>query len=83
MEIIERLEPTRRGPYAGAVFYRGFDGALDSAIAIRQISLHRGMAYVQSGAGIVADSDPAAELRETQAKAGAALAALDRAEAML
>ena len=81
MEIIDRLEPTRRGAYAGAVFYCGFDGSLDSAIAIRQISLHGGMAYVQAGAGIVADSDPEAELRETQAKARAALAALDRAEA--
>ena len=80
MEIIDALEPTRRGPYAGAVFYRGFDGALDSAIAIRVVHMENGMAYVQSGAGIVADSVPEKELHETLGKAGASLAALDRAE---
>ena len=82
MEIIETLEPTRRGPYAGAVFYRGFDGSLDSAIAIRVVLIEKGTAYIQSGAGIVADSDPEAELRETLGKAGASLAALDRAEGL-
>lgn len=80
MEIIEALEPTRRGPYAGAVFYRGFDGALDSAIAIRTVFLTRGTAYVQAGAGIVIDSDPDSELRETEGKARAAMAALERSE---
>ena len=82
MEIIEALEPTRRGPYAGAVFYRGFDGSLDSAIAIRVVLVEKGVAYVQSGAGIVADSDPEKELQETLGKAGASLAALDRAEGL-
>lgn len=82
MEIIEALEPTRRGPYAGAVFYRGFDGSLDSAIAIRVVLVQRGVASIQSGAGIVADSDPETELQETLGKAGAALAALDRAESL-
>jgi len=82
MEIIETLEPTRRGPYAGAVFYRGFDGSLDSAIAIRVVHMEKGTAFVQSGAGIVADSDAETELRETLGKAGASLAALDRAEAL-
>jgi anthranilate synthase component 1 len=62
------------------VFYRGFDGTLDSAIAIRVVLVEKGTAYIQSGAGIVADSDPEAELRETLGKAGASLAALDRAE---
>jgi hypothetical protein len=72
MEIIETLEPTRRGPYAGAVFYRGFDGSLDSAIAIRVVSLwrraRRSSSPVRESS---ADSDPEAELRETLGKAGA------------
>ncbi|MEW6423926.1 MAG: anthranilate synthase component I [Bacillota bacterium] len=69
MEIIEELEPTRRGPYAGAVGYVGFNGNLDTAITIRTVVFHRGCAYVQAGAGIVADSDPAKEYAETVNKA--------------
>lgn len=77
MEIIDALEPTRRGPYAGAVGYVGWGGmTMDTAIAIRTVVMHRGRAYAQAGAGIVADSDPEAEFRETEAKAGAVLAAL-------
>ncbi|MDX2192489.1 MAG: chorismate-binding protein [Gemmatimonadales bacterium] len=77
MEIIDELEPTRRGPYAGAVGYVGWGAqALDTAIAIRTAVIKDGRAWVQAGAGIVADSDPIAEYRETEAKAGAVLAAL-------
>ena len=59
MEIIEELEPTRRGPYAGAVGYLGFSGNLDFCITIRSFTIHQGQVYLQVGAGIVADSDPA------------------------
>ena len=59
MEIIEELEPTRRGPYAGAVGYLGFGGNLDFCITIRSFAIHQGQVYLQVGAGIVADSDPA------------------------
>ena len=77
MEIIDRLEPTRRGPYAGAVGYIAWGArTLDTAIAIRTVVMRGGRAWVQAGAGIVADSDPAAEWRETEAKARAVLAAL-------
>ncbi len=77
MEIIDELEPTRRGPYAGAVGYIGYGGhTLDTAIAIRTILAHHGHAYVQAGAGIVADSDPAREYDETLAKARALLRVL-------
>ncbi|MCL6609909.1 MAG: anthranilate synthase component I [Peptococcaceae bacterium] len=76
MEIIEELEPSRRGPYAGAVGYIGFNGNVDTAIAIRTIVFHGGRASVQVGAGIVADSDPAREFAETENKAGALLKAL-------
>ena len=77
MEIVDELEPVRRGPYAGAVGYIGWGGrTLDTAIAIRTAVIRRGRAWVQAGAGIVADSDPEAELAETEAKAGAVLAAL-------
>ena len=82
MEIIDALEPTRRGPYAGAVGYVGWGAlTLDTAIAIRTAVLQGGKAWVQAGAGIVADSDPAAEFRETEAKARAVLAALALAAA--
>ncbi len=82
MEIIDALEPTRRGPYAGAVGYVGFGArTLDTAIAIRTVVMRGGRAWVQAGAGIVADSDPAAEWRETEAKARAVLAALGLAGA--
>ncbi len=77
MEIIDQLEPTRRGPYAGAVGYIAWGArTLDTAIAIRTVVMRGGRAWVQAGAGIVADSDPAAEWRETEAKARAVLAAL-------
>jgi anthranilate synthase component 1 len=77
MEIIDELEPTRRGPYAGAVGYIGYGGhTLDTAIAIRTILAAGGRAYVQAGAGVVADSDPAREYDETLAKARALLRVL-------
>jgi anthranilate synthase component 1 len=77
MEIIDDLEPVRRGPYAGAVVYFVWGAqVLDTAIALRTCVLRDGTAWVQAGAGIVADSDPAAELKETEAKARAVLLAL-------
>jgi anthranilate synthase component I len=77
MQIIDELEPVRRGPYAGAVGYIGWGGrTMDTAIAIRTCVMRGGRAWVQAGAGIVADSDPAAEWRETEAKARAVLLAL-------
>jgi anthranilate synthase component I len=82
MQIIEELEPTRRGPYGGTVGYFGFGGDMDMAIAIRTALLRDGRAYVQAGAGIVADSDPAAEDRETRSKAAAVLAAIAAAETL-
>ena len=82
MEIIEELEPTRRGLYAGAVGYVGFSGDLDTAIAIRTALLRDGIAYVQAGAGIVADSDPAAEDAECRNKAAAVLRAIAAAETL-
>ncbi|HKI95429.1 MAG TPA: chorismate-binding protein [Gemmatimonadales bacterium] len=82
MEILDALEPTRRGPYAGAVGYLGWGAAaLDTAIAIRTATLRGGRAWVQAGAGIVADSDPAREFEETESKARAVLAALALAAA--
>lgn len=79
MEIIEELEPQRRGPYAGAVGYLGFSGNLDMAITIRTIVFCRGRAYVQAGAGIVADSEPQKEYQETINKAMALLYTLEAA----
>ena len=69
MEIIEELEPVRREIYGGAVGYISFDGNMDLAIAIRTLVAHQGRIYLQAGAGIVADSDPAAEYEETVNKA--------------
>jgi anthranilate synthase component 1 len=81
MQILDELEPTRRGPYAGAVGYVGWGAAaLDTAIAIRTAVLRGGRAYVQAGAGIVADSQPAHEYEETESKAAAVLKALSLAE---
>ncbi len=80
MEIIEALEPTRRGLYGGVVGYADFAGDLDAAIAIRTALLRDGVAYVQAGGGIVADSDPEAEDAETRNKAAAALRAIAVAE---
>jgi anthranilate synthase component I len=77
MEIIDELEPTRRGPYAGAVGYVGWGArTLDTAITIRTCVMKDGRAWVQAGAGIVADSDPVSEWQETEAKARAVLLAL-------
>jgi len=83
MEIIDELEPTKRGPYAGAVGYFDFAGNMDTAIAIRTIVLKGRDAYVQAGAGIVADSVPEYEFKETQNKARALLRAIDVAEQQL
>ena len=76
MEIIEELEPTRRGVYAGAIGYFGFTGNMDTCITIRTILVHNGKTYVQAGAGIVADSDPEKEYEETINKAKALLETL-------
>jgi anthranilate synthase component I len=76
MEIIESLEPTRRALYGGAIGYFDFTGNIDTCIAIRTALVHNGKAYVQAGAGIVADSDPAAENDETLNKAAAVLGAI-------
>jgi len=80
MEIIAELEPTRRGIYAGAIGYLDFAGNLDCCITIRTIAMQNGRAYVQAGAGIVADSDPKAEYIETCDKASALMRALDMAQ---
>ena len=71
MELIDRFERSRRGPYAGAVAYVGFSGNLDSCITIRTVVLANDRAYVQAGAGIVYDSDPAREYEETERKSAA------------
>ncbi len=80
MEIIAELEPCKRGTYAGAVGYFSFDGNLDTAIAIRTMVIKDGVAHVQAGGGVVADSVPATEYQETLNKAAALLRALDLAE---
>jgi anthranilate synthase component 1 len=82
MEIIETLEPTRRALYAGTVGYVDASGDMDMAIAIRTAVLHQGRAYVQAGAGIVADSDAATEEAETRHKARAVLSAIATAEGL-
>jgi anthranilate synthase component I len=76
MEIIDELEPTRRGVYAGAILYLDFSGNLDSCIAIRTLVVKNGVAYVQAGAGIVADSVPEREYQECVNKARALLTAV-------
>jgi anthranilate synthase component 1 len=76
MELIDELEPVRRGPYAGAVGYFAFGGMnMDTAITIRTVVVADGRAFVQAGAGVVADSDPAREYEETLNKARALLRA--------
>ncbi|HZM80295.1 MAG TPA: anthranilate synthase component I [Candidatus Limnocylindrales bacterium] len=82
MEIIEELEPTRRGLYGGTVGYFGFGGDLDMAIAIRTALLRDGKAFVQAGGGVVADSDPHMEELESRNKAMAVLAAIATAETL-
>lgn len=83
MQIINTLEPDARGPYAGAVGYIDFSGNLDTSIAIRTVLVKGKMAYVQAGAGIVADSKPLKEYEETRSKAAGMLEAIRRAEAGL
>lgn len=83
MQIINSLEMSKRCVYAGAVGYFGFDGNLDSCIALRTVVLKDGMAYVQSGGGVVADSTPEGEFQESQNKAMAAMRAIDRARVAL
>jgi anthranilate synthase component 1 len=82
MEIIAGLEPAARGPYAGTVGYFGLDGAMDMCITIRTFVLAGGRAYLQSGAGIVADSDPEREYEECLHKARALHRALELAAGM-
>ncbi|MFB4163414.1 anthranilate synthase component I [Alteribacillus sp. JSM 102045] len=82
MQILKELEPERRGIYAGAVCYLGFDGNIDSCIAIRTMIVKNNKARIQAGAGIVADSIPEKEYEETQNKAAALLKAVESAEKM-
>ena len=79
MQIIDELEPTRRGAYGGAVGYLSYTGELDTCICIRSAVVKDGRVHVQAGGGIVADSDPDYELRETEAKAGAVRVAIELA----
>ncbi|MEM7477422.1 MAG: chorismate-binding protein, partial [Planctomycetota bacterium] len=76
MEIIDEVEPHRRGPYAGAVGYIDYSGNMDTCIALRTIVFTDDKIYVQAGAGIVADSVPAVEFQETLNKSGAMLKAI-------
>lgn len=80
MEIIDELEISRRGLYGGVVGYLDFAGDADAAIAIRTAVLRDGVAYVQAGCGIVADSDPQTEDQEAQNKAAAVVRAISVAE---
>ena len=80
MEIIDELERTRRGPYAGCVGYFSFSGNLDTCITIRTILIEKKNAYIQAGAGIVADSKPDREYREILNKAAALMKAIEIAE---
>jgi anthranilate synthase component 1 len=80
MQIISELEGRRRGAYAGAVGYLGFGGDMDTCIAIRTMVLRDGIAYLQSGGGVVADSSPEGEYREAMNKIAALAVAIDQAE---
>jgi anthranilate synthase component 1 len=80
MEIIDALEPTRRGVYAGAILYLDFSGNLDSCIAIRTLLVKDGKAFIQAGGGIVADSVPEKEFQETINKSRALVKAVEMAE---
>ena len=80
MEIIEEIEPDRRGPYAGSVGYLSYSGNMDTCITIRTLIIKDGKVYVQAGAGIVADSDPEKEYTETLNKAKGMMKAVDMAE---
>jgi anthranilate synthase component 1 len=79
MEIIEDLEPVRRGPYAGALGYFSFNGNADFAITIRTLVANGPACSIQAGAGIVADSDPEKEWYETESKAAGLMRAVERA----
>jgi len=83
MEIIDELEPHRRGPYGGAVGYVDFGGNMDTCIALRTLVLKGQTAYLQAGAGIVADSVPEKEYEETLNKARGLLRAIEMAETQL
>jgi anthranilate synthase component 1 len=80
MQIIDELEPSRRGPYGGAVGYFSFSGNMDLGITIRTMMVRDGRIYVQVGAGIVADSDPETEYQETLSKAAGMMQAIRLAE---
>jgi len=80
MELIAELEPDKRGPYAGAVGYYDFSGNMDTAIAIRTVAVKDGVAYLQAGGGVVADSVPASEYQESLNKMQALMTAIERAE---
>ena len=80
MEIIDEFEPHKRGPYAGAVGYIDFTGNMDTCIALRTLVMQGNKAYVQAGAGLVADSVPRTEYEETLNKARGLLKAIDIAE---
>jgi anthranilate synthase component 1 len=82
MEIIEELEPTRRGVYGGSIFYADFSGNLDSCIAIRTLFMHGEQGHIQAGAGIVADSVPEKEFEECGNKARAVVRAIQRARGL-
>jgi anthranilate synthase component 1 len=82
MEIIDELEPEARGPYGGAIGYFSYSGDMDTCITIRTIVMHDGEASVTAGAGIVADSDPETEVRETESKAAAMLQAIRLAQSL-
>ncbi len=79
MEIIDELEPERRGIYAGAVGYFGANGDMDTCIALRTAVVKDGTMYIQAGGGVVADSDPESEFQETQNKARALIRAAEEA----
>jgi len=83
MQLIYEFEKGKRGVYAGAVGYFGFDGQLDSCIALRSVVLKDGMAYVQAGGGVVADSEPEFEYEESVNKAKATFRAIERAQELL
>lgn len=83
MEIIEELEPTKRGTYAGAIGYFSFSGNMDTCITIRTILVKDGIAYMQAGGGVVADSVPENEYQESMNKAGALIRAIEMAHAGL
>jgi anthranilate synthase component 1 len=80
MEIIDELEPVRRGLYGGALGYIDFSGRMDTCIVIRTIVYHEGKALIQAGAGIVADSVPSREYQETVEKATALFTAIKNAK---